>query len=141
MIHWKKFLGTFTGDDLILWRTLSYDAEKWLYIPKVTFASPRTLELSDELSAMGASQIFSADEAQFEYIGRDIYLDEFYQVAQIRIEETGLVESDILPVDITRANNSNEDFFKVQRSFVFALIDEETSGIMLIGTMSNPIEQ
>ena len=136
----EKFLRKFTGDDITLWRKLAYQKEKWLYMPKISFANPNVIELSDILSQMGADEMFNAETADFANLGNNFYIDDFYQVSQIRITETGENESTITPVDITRANNNGEDFFIVGRSFVFAILDEETGGILSIGTLANPIE-
>lgn len=135
-----EFLTNFTGDNIILWKALAYEKEKWLYIPKVSFSSPNIIELSQVLSKMGASEMFNSELADFSNLGSNFYINRFYQVSQIRITETGENESDIEPVDITRANNNGEDFFIIGRSFVFAILDEETGGILSIGTLANPIE-
>ena len=89
---------------------------------------------------MGAEDMFNKDTADFTNPGNNFYLDDFYVASQIRITESGEKESNITPVDITRANNNGEDFFIINRSFVFALLDEETGGILTIGTLANPIE-
>ncbi|MEX1376570.1 MAG: serpin family protein [Eubacteriales bacterium] len=135
-----KFLSDFTGDNIVLWKALAYEKEKWLYIPKVSFSSPNVIELSNVLSKMGASEMFNSEIADFTNLGNNFYVDRFYQVSQIRITETGENKSDIEPVDITRANNNGEDFFIVGRSFIFAILDEETGGILSIGTLENPVE-
>lgn len=136
----EKFLGEFTGEDIILWKALAYKKEKWIYLPKVNFATPNTLELSGVLSKMGASDMFNAEKADFTNLGNNFHLDRFYQVSQIKITEKGKNESNITAVDITRANNNGEDFFIVNRSFVFALLDEKTGAIMMIGTLADPIK-
>lgn len=136
----EKFLIEFTGEDIALWKLLSYQKEKWLYLPKINFSNPNVLELSTVLSNMGADEMFNAQTADFTNLGSNFYIDDFYLASQIRITETGENETDITPVDITRANNNGEDFFIVDRSFVFALLDEETGGILTIGTLANPIE-
>ncbi len=136
----EKFLNDFTGDDILKWQLLAYEKEKWIYLPKINFSYPVVLELSGVLSQMGASDMFNSETADFTNLGSDFYIDDFYAASLIRITETGENESDITPVDITRANNNNEDFFIVDRSFVFALLDNETGGILTIGTLANPIE-
>jgi len=136
----EKFLRDFTGDDITKWRLLAYEKEKWIYLPKINFANPSVLELSGILSSMGASDMFNKETADFTNLGSNFYIDDFYVASQIRIIETGDQESDITPVDITRANNNNEDFFIINRSFVFALLDNQTGGILTIGTLANPIE-
>ena len=136
----EKFLTDFTGDDITKWRLLAYEKEKWIYLPKINFSRPNVLELSNVLGSMGASDMFNKEMADFTNLGSNFYIDDFYAVSQIRIIETGDKESDITPVDITRATNNNEDFFIINRSFVFALLDNETGGILTIGTLANPIE-
>lgn len=136
----EKFLRDFSGEDIALWRLLAYEKEKWLYIPKLNFTSPTVIELSEILSQMGADEMFDKETADFTNLGSNFYINDFYMATQIRITETGENKTDIEPVDITRANNNNEDFFIVDRSFVYALLDNETGGILAIGTLANPIE-
>jgi len=136
----EKFLSDFSGEDIALWNLLAYEKEKWLYIPKLNSTTPSVIELSDILSRMGANEMFDKDTADFTYLGNNFFIDDFYMAAQIRITETGENETDIEPVDITRANNNNEDFFIVDRSFVYAILDDKTGGILAIGTLANPID-
>ncbi|MBN2878948.1 MAG: serpin family protein [Clostridia bacterium] len=136
----EKFLTDFTNENIQRWKLLSYQKEKWIYLPKINFSSPNILELSEVLSQMGADEMFSEQLADFSNLGNNFYVNDFYAASQIRITETGENPSDITAVDITRANNNGEDFFIVGRSFVFVLLDEETGGILAIGTLANPIE-
>lgn len=136
----EKFLRDFSGEDIATWRLQSYEAEKWMYIPKLNSTTPNVVELSEILSQMGADEMFDKTTADFTYLGSNFYVDDFYMASQIRITETGENETDIEPVDITRANNNNEDFFIIDRSFVYAILDNNTGGILAIGTLANPIE-
>ncbi len=135
-----KFLTKFSGEDIIKWKLLAYQKEKWIYMPKINFSNPNVIELSEVLGQMGADEMFDKKTADFTNLGNNFYIDDFYQVSLIRITETGENESDLTPVDIQKAINNNEDFFMVNRSFVYALLDEETGGILTIGTLANPIE-
>lgn len=136
----EKFLRDFSGEDIATWNLLAYEKEKWLYVPKLNSTTPNVVELSEILSQMGADKMFDKETADFTNLGSNFHIDDFYMASQIRITETGENETDIEPVDITRANNNNEDFFIVDRSFVYAILDNNTGGILAIGTLANPIE-
>lgn len=135
------FLYLLNGDQLALWKALSYETTQWVFMPKVNLRRLEPHKFSHSLSDMGANEMFDPALADFTGIGSGIHLNEIYQSAQIRIEESGTETSTVTNVDIKRARNNGEEFFEVNRTFVFAVIDEASSGILILGTLSNPIDQ
>ena len=50
-------------------------------------------------------------------------------------------EPNVTAIDLTRAKGQGEEFFSINRPFLFAVIENETGGILMTGTMTNPLEK
>ena len=64
-----------------------------------------------------------------------------WQTTVFRAIETGTEPSNITAIDLTRAQGQGEYFFSVNRPFLFAAIDNQTGGILMVGTLTNPLKE
>jgi serpin B len=85
--------------------------------------------------------MFDPKKADFSNLGNEFYLGDMWQTTVFRALETGTAESNITAIDLTRAKGNEEYFFSVDRPFLFAAIDNQTGGILMIGTMTNPLKE
>lgn len=134
----SEFIETLTAEDIELWRYISVEAENFVNIPKIDWQ--QILSFKPTLTNMGVGDIFDPELANFSDLGNNFYLGDMWQTTIFRAVEGGAVESNITAIDLTRAQGQGEYFFSVDRPFLFAVIDEQTGGILMIGTMTNPLE-
>lgn len=134
----SEFIEGMTAEDIELWRYISVEAEHFVNIPKIDWQ--QIISFKPILANMGASDIFDVELADFSDLGNGFYLGDMWQTTIFRAVEGGAKDSNITAIDLTRAQGQGEYFFSVNRPFLFAVIDEKTGGILMIGTMTNPLE-
>ena len=135
----NEFIDKLTAEDIDLWRYISVEAEHYINIPKIDWQ--QIISFKPNLRQMGAGDMFDAELADFSDLGSGFYLGDMWQTSIFRAIESGVAESTITAIDLTRAQGQEEYFFSVDRPFLFAAIDNDTGGILMIGTMTNPLEK
>ncbi len=131
------FLDTLSADDIELWRLIAADVNHFINMPKIDWYQVKSFK--EPLSKMGAGDMFDKSLADFSNMGDGFYLGDIWQTTIVRAIENGAKPSDITAIDLTRARGNGEYFFSVNRPFLFAAIDNQTGGILMIGTMANPL--
>ncbi len=134
-----EFIDGLTAEDIELWRYISVESERYLNIPKIDWQ--QKLRFKSTLSNMGAGSIFEEETADFTDLGSEFYLTDMWQTTIITAVEDGEAEPNVTAIDLTRAKGQGEEFFSINRPFLFAVIENETGGILMTGTMTNPLEK
>lgn len=135
----SEFIDNLKAEDIELWRYISVEVENYVNIPKIDWQ--QIISFKSILSNMGAGDMFDKETADFSDLGNGFYLGDMWQTTIFRAVENGVTESTITAIDLTRAQGNGEYFFSVNRPFLFAAIDNQTSGILMIGTMTNPLKK
>ena len=135
----EEFINELTSEDIELWRYIAVEAEHYVNIPKIDWQ--QITSFKPVLANMGAGDMFDMETADFSGLGNGFYLGDMWQTSIFRAIESGVAESNITAIDLTRAQGNGEYFFSVNRPFLFAAIDNETGGILMIGTMANPLKK
>jgi len=132
-----EFLAALTAEDIERWKTMSTSGEFWCYIPRIDLVEVNSYR--EPITEMGAGSMFDPMTAEFGAMGNHFYLDDIYQAVQIRAIEEGEEESGYTSVDVTRAANSGEYFFNACTTMIFMIVDNQSGGILMIGSMVDPI--
>ena len=135
----NEFINNLQAENIELWRYISVETENYVNIPEINWQ--QIISYKTILTEMGAGDMFDPDKADFSNLGDSFYLGDMWQTTVFRALETGTAESTITAIDLTRAKGNEEYFFSVDRPFLFAAIDNQTGGILMLGTMTNPLEE
>lgn len=115
-----------------------------LYLPK--FHSESSFGLNDILSAMGMPDAFAPDRADFSAItGKpDLFISSVLHKAVIDLDENGTeaAAATAVVMELTSAmpGESEPIEFRVDRPFIYAIINPESGSILFLGRMLNPLD-
>jgi serpin B len=115
-----------------------------LYLPK--FHAESSFGLNDVLSAMGMPDAFAPDRADFSGIsGRpDLFISSVVHKAVIDLDENGTeaAAATAVVMQLTSAMPSEGEpvEFRVDRPFIYAIINPESGSILFLGRILNPLE-
>jgi len=111
--------------------------ERELYLPKFEFSYEN--KLNDELEAMGMADAFSQDFANFENISNeDIFISKVMHKTYIKTDEEGTEAAAVTSVSFTNMAIGPSEIIKVDHSFLFAIVEEDTHSILFIGRVFDP---
>ncbi len=133
-----EFLNNLKAEDIELWRLIAPEGDHFIRFPEIKWNKLQSLK--DPLTKMGAGDMFDTELADFSNLGHNFYLGDFWQTTVFKADETGIAPSTITASDLVRAKTNEEYFFAADRPFLFAAIDNQTGGILIIGTMVNPLK-
>jgi serpin B len=115
-----------------------------LYLPK--FHTESSFGLNDILGAMGMSDAFDPTRADFSGItGKpDLFISSVLHKAVIDLDENGTeaAAATAVVVGITSAmpDESKPIEFRIDRPFIYAIINPESGSILFLGRMLNPLD-
>ena len=119
-----------------------------VYASMPKFETQSSLELSGTLKAMGMELPFDRDQADFSSLGTsqagNLYISRILHKTYISVAEDGTRAGAATAVEVMPASAVEEEepkFVKLDRPFVYMLIDCETNLPFFIGTMLNPAEE
>ena len=134
----NEFISGLTGEYFL---NLLENAEETLvtaYLPK--FSNEYEISMNDSLSEMGIPDAFSPDNADFSKLGKssygNIYIGEVLHKTFISVDEAGTKAGAITKVTMKDESAAlDEKVVKLNRPFVYAIIDGETNIPIFIGTI------
>lgn len=134
----NEFISGLTGEYFL---NLLENAEETLitaYLPK--FSNEYEILMNDSLSEMGIPDAFSPDNADFSKLGKssygNIYIGEVLHKTFISVDETGTKAGAVTKVTMKDESAALEEkVVKLNRPFVYAIIDGETNIPIFIGTI------
>jgi serpin B len=111
-----------------------------IYLPKFEFKYEN--KLNDELDAMGMTNAFSPILADFsnitEITDEDIFISKVMHKTYIKTDEEGTEAAAVTSISFTDTSIGPEETIKIDRSFLFAIVEEDTHSILFIGRVFDP---
>ena len=99
------------------------------------------VELNDVLAEMGMTKAFVPGEADFELIGKNLYVSRVVHKAVIKVEEWGTEASAATGIEMKCTSAAPEEQplnFIVDVPFLFFIRDTFTDTILFMGSMKQP---
>jgi serine protease inhibitor len=111
--------------------------ERELFLPKFEFKYEN--KLNDELEAMGMTDAFNPGFADFNNISdKDIFISKVMHKTYIKTDEEGTEAAAATSIGFTNTSIGPEGIIKIDRSFLFAIVEEDTHSILFIGRVFDP---
>lgn len=108
-------------------------------MPKFTFEYE--IQLNEVLKSLGMPAAFDSGAADFTGMARssrgNIYIDEVVHKTFISLDELGTKAGAVTKVEMADESAMEMDFIKLDRPFLFAIIDNETRMPIFIGSLMN----
>jgi len=105
------------------------------------------LQLGSVMRELGMGQAFDPDAADFtgmlsEETGENLYIGEAIHKAFIKVDEEGTeaAAATALTIRATSAMPDEPVEFRVDRPFMFAIVDNVTDSVLFVGRVVNPVE-
>ena len=131
------YIATLSGEGFL--KTIK-EAEKTAVtaaLPKYSYAY--TVTMNDALKAIGMPKAFSADEADFSKLGKssrgNIYIGEVLHKTFISVDELGTKAGAVTKVEMREESYMETKIVKLERPFVYAIIDNATNLPVFIGAV------
>lgn len=104
-----------------------------------TFSINQTVAYKDILSNYGLKDEFTSSADFTNICAKNLYINDIYQNISLEISESGLMQYSEPTEEINNPSYSNEieTTLKINRPFIFAIIDNETNTPIIIGTINN----
>ncbi len=137
----NDYLNSLDGDRLHAIFSNASNEEVVTSIPKFEFEY--SASLSDVLKKMGMPRAFDKVDAEFSGLGKtvdNIYIDEVLHKTFISVDEKGTKAGAVTVVDNTcaEANFVERKEVRLNRPFIYMLIDCETNTPFFIGVLNTP---
>ena len=133
------YVASLTGERLMSTLQNAQDVKVKTAIPK--FESEYSIEMSDILKAMGITDAFNVDSADFTGLGQsadgNIFISRVLHKTYIAVDEKGTLAGAATAVEMMAGGAAPSDEIKtvyLDRPFVYMLIDCETNLPLFIGT-------
>ncbi len=104
------------------------------------FKTEYEIKLNDILSAMGMSEAFAPNAANFTnmYAPGGLFIDLVKHKSFIKVDEVGTEAAAVTVVVVRETSIGNKFYMKVDRPFIFAIRENETQSILFMGKMIKP---
>ena len=113
------------------------EIEKEIWLPKFEFEYEN--ELNDELETMGMHDAFSRENADFGNVcDKDVYISSVTHKTYIKTDEEGSEAAAATKVTFGLTSAGPDQNIYVNRSFLFAIVEEDTNTILFIGKVYDP---
>lgn len=120
--------------DLLKKSTLS---KREIWLPKFEFAYKN--ELNDELVSMGMSDAFNSSNANFSNLSDiPLFISKVMHKTYIKTDEEGSEAAAATSVEFRFTSAGPVGPIKIDRSFLFAIVEEDTGAILFAGKMFDP---
>ena len=139
----SEYIASLTGEKFLQLLEGKKTATVYTAIPK--FEKEYEIEMKDILMALGMSDAFDADKADFSQLGTsldgNIYVNRVLHKTYISVDEKGTEAGAATVVEMTceTAIMEEEETYRVylDRPFVYAIVDNETNIPLFIGTVDS----
>jgi serpin B len=123
------------------WKDLStaYPQEVRVSFPK--FKIKGDYDLVPSFKSLGLTDAFDTDANFSKISSQGVLIDQIKHKAVVEVDETGTVAAAVTAVSVALSGMPEEPLsFKVDRPFLFFLVDNETGTILFMGRVSDPRE-
>ncbi|MEE1125831.1 MAG: serpin family protein [Acutalibacteraceae bacterium] len=132
----EKYVGDLTTENLLdLARSASPTSFTTVSMPE--FSVNNSTSIKDTLMSMGINDIFTSKADFSKAFAEDIFVDDFTQNVTITVNKNG-ISTNIVQEDIAKNNQKTKATLKLDRPFLYAVIDNESNAPIIIGTVNNP---
>lgn len=123
------------------WLSRMTELNRKLYLPKFEFKFDQSLV--DVLKALGMTDAFSDVKANLTGISdaAQLSISEVMHKSYIKVDERGTEAAAVTEVTIIYTSTGQDNSFRVDHPFVFAIREKDTKAILFIGKMMNPTQK
>lgn len=133
----KDYIATLTGESFLSMIKSAKETKVSASLPK--FSYDYTLKMNDILKELGINKAFSASDADFTKLGRstrgNIFIGEVLHKTFIAVDELGTRAGAVTKVEMKDEAYCETKEVKLDRPFVYAIIDNATGLPVFIGAM------
>lgn len=139
-INIKDYISTLTGKSFLDIIQSSKNTQVDAHIPK--FSYDYSIKLNDALKSLGIPRAFSSEKSEFGKLGKspkgNIYISDVLHKTFISVDELGTKAGAVTKVEMQcESAIIIEKTVKLNRSFVYAIIDNSTNLPIFVGTVIN----
>ena len=132
----EKYVADLTTENFLdLARSASPTSFATVSMPE--FSVSNSTSIKDALASMNVKNIFTSDADFSKAFAEDIFVDDYTQNVTITVNKNG-ISTDIVQDDVTKSNQKAKSTLKLDRPFLYAVIDNESNAPIIIGTVNNP---
>lgn len=123
------------------WKELDNASSREISLSFPKFKIKGDYDLVPSFKSLGLVDAFG-DKADFYKISKDgLFIDQIKHKAIVEVDETGTVAAAVTAIGMVAMGIPEEPLpFKVDRPFIFFLVDNETGTILFLGRVSDPRE-
>lgn len=115
----------------------SVPSEREIWLPKFEFEYKN--ELNDELSDLGMTDAFNSSAADFSNIADiNLYISKVNHKTYIKTDEEGSEAAAATSVEVNFTSIGPDGIIMINRSFLFAIVEDDTNSILFIGRVYDP---
>lgn len=136
----NNVISLLTAENVNDWLSKMTEQKKKVYLPKFEFKFDDSLV--DELKALGMTDAFSDVKANLTGISdaAQLAISEVRHKSYIKVDERGTEAAAVTEVTIIYTSVGQDNSFRVNHPFVFAIREKDTKAILFIGKVMNPIQ-
>lgn len=132
----EKYVSDLTTENLLdLARSASPTSFTTVSMPE--FSVSNSTSIKDTLISMGVKDIFTSNADFSKAFAEDIFVDDYTQNVTITVNKNG-ISTDIVQEEVAKNNQKTKATLKLDRPFLYAVIDNESNAPIIIGTVNNP---
>lgn len=132
----EKYVSDLTTENFLdLARSASPTSFATVSMPE--FSVSNSTSIKEALTSMGVKNIFTNDADLSKAFANDIFVNDYTQNVTITVNKNG-ISTDVVQDEITKSKQKSEVTLKLDRPFLYAVIDNESNSPIIIGTVNNP---
>lgn len=132
----EKYVADLTTENFLdLARSASPTSFSTVSMPE--FSVSNSTSVKEALVSMNVKNIFTSDADFSKAFAEDIFVDDYTQNVTITVNKNGL-STDIVQEQVTKSKQKAKATLKLDRPFLYAVIDNESNAPIIIGTVNNP---
>jgi serpin B len=123
------------------WLKQTSEQEKEVYLPKFEFKFDKSLV--DELKALGMKDAFDDKLANLKGISEqeDLLVTAVMHKTYIKVDERGTEAAAVTGITVGTTSVGEDNSFRADHPFVFAIREKDTQAILFIGKVMNPLQE
>jgi serpin B len=123
------------------WLKQTSEQEKEVYLPKFEFKFENSLV--DELKALGMKDAFDDKLANLKGISeqQDLLVTAVMHKTYIKVDERGTEAAAVTGITVGTTSIGEDNSFRADHPFVFAIREKDTQAILFIGKVMNPLQE
>jgi len=134
----NNLISSLTAENVNDWLSKMTEQKKKVYLPKFEFKFDDSLV--DELQALGMTDAFNDIKANLTGISdaAKLVITEVMHKSYIKVDERGTEAAAVTGITVGLTSIGQDNSFRVDHPFVFAIREKDTKAILFIGKVMNP---